>query len=141
MRTLYLKFKNLLMSKNIEVIRYIIVGGCTTLVNLIIFTIMCKVMKIDVTFSNFVSIVISIIFAYVTNKIFVFQSKCYNIRELFSEACKFIGGRLITMFIEVGGVFFLVNIIGQEEVLGKLETQVIVLVSNYFISKFIVFKD
>lgn len=134
------KIKNVLMDKNTEVLRYIIVGGCTTLVNLVVFTMMCKIMLIDVTISNFVSVIISILFAYVTNKIFVFRSKCSNLHELVSEAMKFIGARLLTMVIEVGGVFLLVNIIGQDELIGKLETQVIVLVSNYIISKFLVFK-
>ena len=46
----------------------------------------------------------------------------------------------MTMIIEVGGVFLLVNIVGQEEIIGKLETQIIVLVSNYLISKYLVFK-
>lgn len=135
------KIKELLTSKNTEVIRYIIVGGCTTLVNLVVFTVMCKFLGIDVTVSNFVSVIVSILFAYVTNKLFVFCSKCANIKELFAEACKFIGARLLTMVIEVGGVFLLVNMIGQDELIGKLETQVIVLVSNYVISKFLVFKD
>lgn len=127
-------------SKNTEVIRYIIVGGCTTFVNVLVFTIMCKLFSVDVTMSNFVSVIVSIIFAYVTNKIFVFQTKCHHFKDLLHEASKFIGARLLTMLIEVGGVFLLVNIIGQEEIIGKLETQIIVLVSNYLISKYLVFK-
>lgn len=138
---MFSKIKAFLTNMNTEVIRYIIVGGCTTLVNLIVFTVMCKFLNIDVTLSNFVSVVTSIIFAYITNKIFVFQSKCETIQQLISEASKFIGARLLTMVIEVGGVFLLVNIIGQDELTGKLETQVIVLISNYVISKFLVFKN
>lgn len=123
-----------------EAIRYIIVGGLTTLVNLVVFSVLCKLMNVDVTISNIISVITAILFAYVTNKIFVFRSKTHGIKELFAEASKFIGARLLTMVIEVGGVFLLVNIIGQDEFIGKLETQVIVLVGNYFISKFIVFK-
>lgn len=130
------KIKNL----NNEAIRYIIVGALTTLVNLIVFSVLCKILHIDVTISNIISVIVAILFAYVTNKIFVFRSKTEGLTELFMEASKFIGARLLTMVIEVGGVFLLVNIIGQDEFIGKLETQFIVLVSNYFISKFIVFK-
>lgn len=125
---------------NTEAFRYVFVGGCTTLVNLVVFTVMEKFLGIDVTISNITSIAISILFAYITNKIFVFQSHCHNLKEVYLEACKFIGARLLTMFIEVGGVYFLVNIIGQDALIGKLETQIIVLVSNFFISKFLVFK-
>ena len=127
--------------KNIsEVIRYIIVGGCTTLVNLVVFTVMCEWLKIDVTISNITSVITAIIFAYITNKIFVFQSHCKNTKELFAECTKFISARLLTMVVEVGGVYLLVNIIGQDPFIGKLETQIIVLVGNYIISKLLVFK-
>lgn len=135
------RLKELFMSKNAEVIRYVIVGACTTFVNLIVFTIMCKICKIDVTISNITSVIVAILFAYLTNKIFVFQSHCHHVSELLREAMTFIGARLVTMVIEVGGVFLLVNVLGQEEVIGKLETQIIVLISNYLISKFLVFKQ
>lgn len=127
--------------KSREVISYIVVGVCTTAVNFIVFTVFCKILKVDVTISNIISVITSILFAYVTNKIFVFKSHCKNIKELIEECMKFISARLLTMVIEVGGVYLLVNILGQEELLGKLETQFIVLVGNYLISKFIVFKN
>lgn len=123
-----------------EAMRYIIVGGCTTLVNLVIYTLLCKIIHLDVNISNIISVIIAILFAYITNKIFVFQSHCDSYRELYFEFSKFVGARLITMAIEVGGVFFLYEIIGQDEIWAKLETQVIVLIGNYVISKFLVFK-
>ncbi len=126
---------------NSEAFRYIIVGGCTTLVNLVVFTVMAKGLSIDVTISNVTSVITAILFAYVTNKLFVFQSHCQCIKDVFIEASKFIGARLSTMVVEVGGVYLLVNIIGQDALVGKLETQIIVLVGNYFISKWLVFKD
>ncbi len=114
------KIEKISMSKKTEIIRYVIVGGCTTLVNVMMFAFMCKVLYIDVTISNFISVMIAILFAYITNKIFVFQAKCSNFKELLNEASKFIGARLLTMIIEVGGVFLLVNIIGQDELFGKI---------------------
>lgn len=123
-----------------EAFRYIIIGGCTTLVNFLVYTFMCKVLFIDVTVSNVTAIVISILFAYVTNKKIVFRSHCKNLYELFLEFVKFVGARLLTMLLEVGGVFLLVNIIGQDPVVGKLETQIFVIVGNFFISKYLVFR-
>lgn len=123
-----------------EAIRYIIIGGCTTLVNLVVYTFLCKWVHLDVNISNIISVIVAILFAYVTNKIFVFQSHCHSYRELYFEFCKFVGARLITMVIEVGGVFLLYELIGQDELWAKLETQVIVLIGNYVISKFLVFK-
>lgn len=121
--------------------RYIIVGVCTTLVNLIVFWICCNVLLIGVNTSNIISVISAIIFAYVTNKIFVFKSHCESFKGLAFEFSKFIGARLITMIIEVGGVFVLYNMIGQNEFVAKLETQIIVLIANYIISKFLVFKS
>ncbi|MFQ7410791.1 MAG: GtrA family protein [Coprobacillus cateniformis] len=132
--------KKLLYFLNTEGMRYIIVGGCTTFVNLLVFTFLCKVLNVNVNISNIVSVIVAILFAYVTNKIFVFQSHCKSYKELYLEFSKFIGARLLTMIIEVGGVFFLYELIGQNEIVAKLETQVIVLIGNYIISKFLVFK-
>ena len=95
--------------------------------------------NINVNISNIISIIISILFAYITNKIFVFESHCLTIKELLSELFKFFGARLLTMVIEVGGVFLLYDIIGQNEFVAKVEIQVIVLIANYIISKFFVF--
>lgn len=122
-----------------EAFRYIVVGGCTTLVNLVVYTFLCKCINVNVDISNVISVVVAILFAYVTNKVFVFQSKCQNKHELFSEFCKFVGARLLTMVIEVGGVYVLYHWIGQDEIIAKLETQVIVLICNFVISKFFVF--
>lgn len=131
------KIKELLFS---EAFKYLVVGGLTTLVNLAVFALLSEVLKWDVTLSNIISIMTSIIFAYITNKIFVFESHCPDLKALCTECAKFIGARLSTMAIEVGGVFLTVNVIGQQPMVGKLETQVIVIVGNYFISKFFVFK-
>lgn len=121
--------------------RYIVVGGCTTMVNLVVFTILCKLLHMEVNLSNVISILCAIAFAYVTNKIFVFESKTDSAKETFLEMVKFVGARMSTMAIEVGGVFLLYEVIHQDEVIAKLETQIIVLIVNYFISKFFVFKQ
>lgn len=130
----------ILKLKSREVIVYIVVGALTTIVNFSVYTMLYYFLKIDITISNIISVIISILFAYVMNKIFVFHIHCESLQELFGECTKFISARIITMIIEVGGVFLLVNIIGQDEFIGKLETQVIVLIGNYLISKFFVFK-
>jgi putative flippase GtrA len=130
-----------------EAIRYIVVGICTTIFNLVCFALLTKVFALvifdeglNVTVSNFLSVILSILFAYITNKFFVFRSHCKTFGELFFEFVKFVGARGITMIIEVGGVFLLFNILGIHEFIAKLFTQVIVIIGNYFISKLIVFK-
>lgn len=124
-----------------ETARYIIVGGCTTLVNLLAYTFCNELLSLEVNLSNVISVIAAILFAYVTNKLFVFRSRCQNNGALLLEFVKFVGARLLTMGIEVGGVFVLYSLIGQNEYLAKIETQIIVLISNYLISKFLVFTD
>ncbi len=122
-------------------LRYIVVGGCTTLVNFVVFTLCCRVFSIEVNVSNVLSVICSILFAYVANKLAVFRSHCPTKRALLLEFSKFVGARLITMIIEVGGVFVLYTLLKQDELLAKLATQIIVLVANYIISKFLVFTN
>lgn len=121
-------------------LRYLFFGGCTTLVNLVIFNVLVYTFHINYTVSNIISVIAAILFAYVVNKLFVFSSSCSSWKEVFLEFYRFVLGRLSTMFIEVGGVDVLVQFIGQAKWLAKLETQVIVVIVNYFISKFLVFK-
>ena len=126
---------------NSRAVRYLAAGAATTLVNLVVFTLLCRAANINVNVSNVISVICAILFAYVVNKIYVFRSKCPSLSALSVEFLKFVGARGVTMIIEVGGVFLLYDIIGQNELVAKVETQVIVLVANYIISKFIVFKN
>ena len=122
-------------------IRYLFFGGCTTLVNLGLFAVLKGPLGIDYRISNFFSVAAAICFAFVVNKLFVFQSRTSSFTEGFREFIRFVLGRLVTMAVGVGGVPFCVEILHQPEMIAKLETQVIVTVVNYFISKFLVFKS
>ncbi|HJB29955.1 MAG TPA: GtrA family protein [Candidatus Blautia faecavium] len=121
-----------------SVIRYIFFGGCTTLVNLISFYILRR-FGVQLTVANIISIVLAILFAYVVNSKYVFQDKCESLRDHIQPFCKFISARLITMVIEVGGVWLLVEVLGMNDMIGKFLTQFIVLALNYIFSKFFVF--
>ena len=132
--------KKILGFINSQAFRYIVVGGCTTMVNLVSYTLLYKILNINVNISNIYSVILAILFAYLANKIFVFESKCNSAKEVLIEMSKFVGARISTMIIEVGGVFVLYEILHQNELFAKLETQIIVLIGNFFISKLFVFK-
>ena len=114
-----------------DVIRYIFWGGCTTLVNLLSFYIM-RAMKIPLMSANIISIILAILFAYVVNSRFVFHDRCETWRD-------HIRPFLVTMVIEVGGVWLLAEILGFRDMFAKFCTQFIVLALNYIFSKFIIF--
>ena len=86
-----------------------------------------------------ISIVVAFIFAYVVNSKYVFQDKCETLKDHIQPFCKFVSARLLTMVIEVGGVWMLVEVMGMNGMVGKFCTQFIVLALNYIFSKFLVF--
>ena len=69
----------------------------------------------------------------------VFQDKCETLKDHVQPFCKFVSARLVTMVIEVGGVWLLVSVMGLNDMIGKFLTQFIVLILNYVFSKFFVF--
>ena len=121
-----------------DVIRYVFFGGCTTLVNLVCFFVLRKC-RVELNIANLISIITAILFAYVVNSRYVFQDKCETFKDHIRPFCKFISARLVTMVIEVGGVWLLVEVCKMNDMAGKFNTQFIVLALNYIFSKFFVF--
>ena len=121
-----------------SVIRYIFFGGCTTMVNLVSFFILRK-LKVELNIANIISIILAILFAYVVNSKYVFQDKCETLKDHVQPFCKFVSARLVTMVIEVGGVWLLVSVMGLNDMIGKFLTQFIVLILNYVFSNFCVY--
>lgn len=124
---------------NNPVLRYIFFGGCTTLVNLVSYYILRKTTPLNLNIANWISIMLAIVFAYVTNSIWVFESKVHSFVERLVEFGKFVGARAVTMVIEVGGLWMMTSLLHMNDFLGKFIIQFIVLVLNYVFSKFLVF--
>lgn len=121
------------------VVRYIFFGVLATLVNLGVYYILRLLFRVDIVPANIISVAAAIVFAFFTNSYFVFESKARGFGEHFSEFVKFVSARLSTMVIEVGGVWFMAEVIHIDDKIGKLLIQFIVLVLNYLFSKFLVF--
>ena len=123
-----------------ETIRYVGVGAMTTLVNFGVFELLYEIAGITVRTSNATSIFVSIVFAYVANKLVVFRRRSNSFAALAGEFCKFVGSRLFTMALEVGAVELFYTVLGQDARLGKIAAQALVIIANYLISKLIVFR-
>lgn len=121
-----------------DVIRYIFWGGCTTLVNLMSFYLM-RIAGLPLMAANIISIILAILFAYVVNSRFVFHDSCETLKDHIQPFVKFISARLVTMVIEVGGVWLLAVVMGFHDMVAKFCTQFLVLVLNYIFSKFLIF--
>lgn len=122
-----------------DVLRYIFFGGCTTLVNLGVYYLLRLTTPINMNVANTISVIVAILFAYVVNSKFVFQSKAEGFGGHFMEFAKFVGARLSTLVIEVGGVWLMVDLLGIHDFIAKFLIQIIVLALNYVFSKFLVF--
>ena len=131
-----------LYKKYSEIINYLIVGGLTTCVSLGTYY-LCVSTFLDVNngiqlqIANVLSWVCAVIFAFFTNKKFVFKSKSQKVwREFFS----FVGSRIITLLIDMFSMFIMVTVLSINDKISKLAVQVIVVTLNYIFSKLLVFK-
>lgn len=122
-----------------EVIFYAIFGLLTTAINLLVFYLLTLI-NFDENLSNIIAIILAVLFAYFTNRTIVFNSSAITIREKLKEFYKFIIGRIFTMIVEATGFYLLFNIIGVQRFISKLIITVLVIILNFFISKFFAFR-
>ena len=134
---------------NKEVILYVVFGIFTTIVNLASFYILTNILHWEENVSNILAILLAVIFAYITNKIFVFQSKNWKYTNLIIEFGEFVGARLFSLGFEEVGLFFSQIILHFDErylrginclILAKIILSFVSVLLNYFASKLIVFK-
>ncbi|XCP86617.1 GtrA family protein [Roseburia hominis] len=124
-----------------QVARYLFFGGCTTCVNLGIFTILHYLAGMGTNPANLLSIIISIFFAFWVNRRFVFQKAQEGTRQITEEFVNFTGMRFVTMLIEFWGVVLLAGPLKVPALVSKVTIQIVVILLNYIISKFFVFRE
>jgi len=124
---------------NRETISYLIFGVLTTIIGLGSFALAVHV-GLGTATANTVSTVLAVLFAYVTNKIFVFRSPGWGLKLLLVEFGKFCGARLVTFIMETLLLVLLVDVLGFHSVLMKGFTMVLVVLGNYILSKWVVFR-
>jgi len=128
------------MKKYEEVIKYLLIGGLTTVLNYIMFALLVNEAKLEMHPSNLIAWGVSVIFAYLTNKLFVFESKSFKIDVLAKEILTFGAARVFSFILEEVILFIFVDKLGMEKLIIKLIANIIVIIVNYILSKFIIFK-
>ena len=121
-----------------SIIRYLFFGGITVLVNLVTYWSCRNILTLHVNSANIISIIVAVLFAFFTNSKYVFTSSEKGMDYL-KEFGKFISARAVTMVIEVFGVILLMKLF-QDDMIAKFLTQFIVIILNYVLSRFLVFK-
>lgn len=125
---------------SVEVILYAFFGVLTTLVNIGMFSLLRYKFNLQQNLANIIAIVIAVLFAYFTNKGLVFNSQAITLKDKLSEFGKFMLGRAFTMIIELVGCYLMFKISFIPEIVSKITITIIVIILNFFISKFFAFK-
>lgn len=122
-----------------EVINYIIAGGFGTVVNIGTFT-FCRMLNLDITLSNVIAWVITIIFVYISNKFFVFKTGNKNKKESTKEFILFTTARLATLGTEILMLNLTIEVMHIDELVSKTVAQIVVIILNYILSKLVIFR-
>lgn len=142
-----------LLNKYKEIILYVLFGGFTTVVNLVVFWLLNKTIgETAYLVNNAIAWFVAVVFAYITNKIWVFDSKSWAFKVLIKEIPEFFLARVFSLLVEESGLWLLIEKMGFDrfsftalgfEITGKLIAKiilaVIVVILNYIFSKFIIF--
>ncbi len=136
-KELYFKYK--------EIINYLIFGVLTTIVSVITYVLFANLLfteKTDITvqISNVLSWICAVIFAYITNRKYVFNSKTKG-RDKYKEIFNFFIARFSSLLIDMALMFILFSLMHIDDTISKIIVQFVVVVVNYIFSKIFVFKN
>lgn len=120
-----------------ELLMYVIFGVLTTLVNFVVYYISARLLGINYLISNIIAWFLSVLFAYVTNRQWVFESKSPDILK---ECILFFSGRIFSGAVDTVLMWLFIDVLTIGDMASKIIIQVIVVVLNYVISKWVVFK-
>lgn len=129
-----------LFKKYKEPILYIVFGGFTTVVNLVSYAMFTRLLDINDYIAIFLSWALAVFFAYITNKIWVFESRSTNPKQLLKEIVSFTSARVATLGLEYVIMFVGVDLLRFNDMLVKVIAQFLVIASNYVFSKLFIFK-
>ncbi|MFR8003192.1 MAG: GtrA family protein [Hydrogeniiclostridium sp.] len=123
-----------------EMLSYIFFGICTTVVNIVVFQACTALLHWNWAVSNVLAWILSVLFAFVTNKLFVFQSKKSGSKRFIWEAVTFFAARVLSLGIDMAGMWLLLDCLNVNSLLSKILMNVVVIIVNYILSKFIIFR-
>lgn len=133
------------MKKLIEsyktIILYLFFGGITTLINIVVYMVCYDIFDISNVISNILAWILSVLFAFVSNKFWVFESKSKNRLRVQKEFLKFVGGRIGTGLLDLLIMYICVDVLYGPAFIIKIISNIVVIILNYILSKMLVFKE
>ena len=129
---IYVKYK--------EPLLYLFFGGLTTLISIFVFWLFNGPFGLNELVANLISWVLAVLFAFLTNKTWVFSSTGQE-KSFLALMLSFYAGRLLTLGVEELLLFVFITWLGFNSMVVKILAQIVVIVLNYVISKLLVFRD
>jgi len=120
---------------------YAVFGLLTTLINMAVYYVCYNVIRIPNVPSTILAWILAVAFAFVTNKLWVFESRSFDKKTLFHEISTFVGCRLATGVLDVGIMYVAVDLLKWDGTVWKLISNILVIIINYIASKMVIFKQ
>lgn len=127
-----------LLKKERELILYGIFGVGSTAINIAVFH-LCGCLRLALIPSNIIAWLFAFLFAFITNKAFVFQSKGWTGKTALREFSSFLAARLFTLVLDTILMCVLVEWLMVDRLIAKIVVNVVVIIVNYVLSKFLIF--
>ena len=135
----FAKLKSL-YARYADVIPYLFFGVCTTLVTMAAYWVAAYPLGLSVPVSTVVAWVLAVLFAYLTNRRWVFHSEARTTPEILREIASFFSCRLATGLLDLGCMFLFVDVLRWNDLLIKALDNVLVVVLNYVASRLLIFR-
>lgn len=131
MKNIWLKYE--------EVWLYLIFGVLTTLINFVVYLALTDGLGIHFMVSNVFAFICAVLFAYVTNKIWVFKNRNFEMKYLLGEITKFFSARIVSFGMDMTIMYVFVEILNMNDLVIKIFSNILVIILNYILSKFLIF--
>lgn len=122
-----------------EIFSYLFFGVLTTLVNIITYYLFKQYLNINYQSANIIAWIISVTFAFITNKIFVFIS-INSLKKTIKEMFSFYGFRLLSLGFDITIMFVAISVLNINDLVSKVISNIVVIIINYLFSKIFIFK-
>ncbi|MBQ9537254.1 MAG: GtrA family protein [Desulfovibrionaceae bacterium] len=127
-------------TKHREVWSYLFFGVLTTLINYIVYFVCLLAFHMHYATSNLIAWILAVLFAFITNKQYVFNSKNWDFHTTLRECWQFISARILSVIIETALLWLFIDFFICDERIVKIFTNIIVVLINYILSKYVIFK-
>lgn len=124
-----------------SILMYLVMGGITTFINIFTFWLFESIFNLHYNLANIIAWIFSVLFAYLSNKHYVFESQQQSFKGLVKELTSFFGFRVVSLGIDLIVMWVCISLLTINPIISKVIANVFVLILNYVFSKFFIFNQ